>query len=149
MIVMSQTHDNEVTIAPEHVETLLFELSKTLERNSLDGYPPFDSTPDSTDDGLTDEFLDMYNDVFEQVDASPWEYMEFDATVQKGDLFITDDGPVKVMSVRNNNAVVTDPMCENAQSARSERWNIPVTKIRNDLLNGHIERGEMTVTPVE
>lgn len=67
--------------------------------------------------------------------------------IERGDVFKTDGGPIKVLSVSRHGDYldVTDPTVDHSQDARYGQWSIERYELEEGLESGSVERGSLEV----
>jgi hypothetical protein len=69
-----------------------------------------------------------------------------DNEFETGDVFVTPDGPIKIVSTVGTDLTVTDPTVDHPQDARASNWDIDPFMLRDGLEDGRVERGSLEVT---
>jgi hypothetical protein len=66
--------------------------------------------------------------------------------IERGDVFQTPDGPIKVISGQSGDEVrVTDPTISDPIHSRAGRWRVNVDQLQSDIESGTVERANLSV----
>lgn len=125
--------DNEtIEISNETAEVALRELEMLIDRTA-------DEDPDPLQD-----------DVFRARDELRREFGEYSHDINIGDVFDTENGPIKVLGIQScGDLIVTDPTESHPQSDRAGTWTVERSGFEKDLNHGTVERSALNVVNTE
>lgn len=68
-----------------------------------------------------------------------------DVSIERGDVFITPDGPIQVETVRRfgKGTLVSDPTVTHAQDSRAGWWRVDIDTLADDVESGDVERATL------